>query len=101
MLERFHFFFTMSFEKIFNGQTYIHKMKTKWTKHEIRSYLFSINTDLRDAYFLKERYREFNLTADFETCDDELEELIDEFNRIIYYHPIRKIILHIEALYVK
>ena len=79
MLKKFHFFFTMSFEKIFNGQTYIHKMKTKWTKHEIRSYLFSINTDLRDAYFLKERYREFNLTADYETCDEELELLIDEF----------------------
>lgn len=54
-------------------------MKTKWTKHEIRNYLFSIDKNLRDAYYLKERYREFNLTIDFETCDDELEELIDEF----------------------
>ena len=53
MLKKFHFFFTMNFEKIFNGQTYIQKMKTKWTKHEIRSYLFSIDNDLRDAYFLK------------------------------------------------
>ena len=79
MLKKFHFFFTMNFEKIFNGETYIHKMKTKWTKHEIRNYLFSIDEDLRDAYYLKERYREFNLTADYETCDDELEELIDEF----------------------
>ena len=79
MLKKFHFFFTMNFEKIFNGETYIHKMKTKWTKHEIRNYLFSIDEDLKDAYYLKERYREFNLTADYETCDDELEELIDEF----------------------
>ena len=79
MLKKFHFFFTMNFEKIFNGETYIHKMKTKWTKHEIRNYLFSIDEDLRDAYYLKERYREFNLTAEYETCDDELEELIDEF----------------------
>ena len=47
-------------------------MKAKWTKHEIRSYLFSIDTDLRDAYFLKERYREFNLTANYEGCDEEL-----------------------------
>ena len=35
--------------------------------------------DLKNAYFLKERYREFNLTADYETCDEELELLIDEF----------------------
>ena len=79
MLKKFHFFFTMNFEKIFNGQTYIQKMETKWTKHEIRNYLFSIDGDLRDAYFLKERYREFNLTADYETCGEEFEELIDEF----------------------
>ena len=79
MLKKFHFFFTMNFEKIFNGQTYIQKMETKWTKHEIRNYLFSIDGDLRDAYFLKERYKEFNLTADYETCGEEFEELIDEF----------------------
>ena len=79
MLKKFHFFFTMNFEKIFNGPTYIQKMETKWTKHEIRNYLFSIDGDLRDAYFLKERYREFNLTADYETCGEEFEELIDEF----------------------
>ena len=54
-------------------------MKTKWTKHEIRNYLFSIDEDLKKAYILKERYREFNLTADYETCDEEFEELIDEF----------------------
>lgn len=79
MLKKYHFFFTMSFEKIFNWQTYIHKLKTKWNKYEIRNYLFSIDEDLRDVYFLKERYREFNLTTDYETCDEELQELIEEF----------------------
>ena len=38
-----------------------------------------IDEDLKGAYYLKEHYREFNLTADYETCNDELEELIDEF----------------------
>ena len=28
---------------------------------------------------MKEKYREFNLTASFETCDEELEELIEDF----------------------
>ena len=69
----------MNFEKIFNGQTYIQKLKTKWTKHEIRNYLFSIDEDLKEAYFLKEHYREFNLTAEYESCDQEFDELIDEF----------------------
>ncbi len=54
MLKKFHFFFTMDFEKIYDGQIYIQKMKTHWTKHEIRNYLFSIDTYLKVAYFLKE-----------------------------------------------
>ena len=79
MLKKYHFFFTMNFENIFNGQTYIRKLKTRWTKHEIRNYLFSIDDDLKNAYILKEWYREFNLTADYETCDQEFEELINDF----------------------
>ena len=79
MLKKYHFFFTMNFENIFNGQTYIRKLKTRWTKHEIRNYLFSIDDDLKNAYILKERYREFNLTTDYETCDQEFEELINDF----------------------
>lgn len=79
MLKKYHFFFTMDFEKIFNGQTYINKLKTRWTKHEIRNYLFSIDDELKNAYILKERYREFNLIANYETCDQEFEELIDDF----------------------
>jgi transposase len=42
-------------------------------------YLLSIDDDLKRAYRLKERYREFNLTAEYSTCDDELNELIYEF----------------------
>lgn len=51
MIKKSHFFFAMSFEKIFSFPTYIPKMKTKWTKHEIRNYLFSIDEELHDAYF--------------------------------------------------
>ena len=79
MLKKYHFFFTMNFENIFNVQTYIRKLKTRWTKHEIRNYLFSIDDDLKNAYILKEKYREFNLTADYETCDQEFEELMNDF----------------------
>lgn len=69
----------MNFEKIFNGETYIHKMKIKWDKHEIRKYFLSIDSDSEYAYYLKEKYREFNLTADYETCDEEFDKLIEEF----------------------
>lgn len=29
--------------------------------------------------FLKEKYREFNLTADYKTCDKEFDKLVEEF----------------------
>ncbi|HOI47459.1 MAG TPA: transposase [Bacilli bacterium] len=45
----------------------------------MRKYLLSLDDDLRYAYYLKERYRESNLTADYSTCDEEFEMLINEF----------------------
>lgn len=79
MLKKFHYFFTKDFEKIFDKPIYIRKLKTKWTKHEIRKYLFEIDSDLRKEYYLKEQYREFNLTASYENCNKEFNELTDEF----------------------
>ena len=55
------------------------KYQTYWHKSEILGYLLTIDDDLTEAYRLKERYRAFNLTADYETCDDDLQDLIDEF----------------------
>lgn len=49
-------------------------------KDEILKYLLSIDDDLKYAYELKEEYREFNLTAEYDSCDEELDELISKFN---------------------
>ncbi|QWB96375.1 transposase [Mycoplasmatota bacterium] len=46
---------------------------------DILHYLLSINDDLKEAYMLKEWYREFNLTAAYDTCDDELNKLVYQF----------------------
>lgn len=46
---------------------------------KLEKYLLSIDPDLKYAYELKERYREFNLTALYKNCDEELDELIDLF----------------------
>lgn len=55
------------------------RYQSYWHKSEILEYLLSIDDELNTAYRLKERYREFNLTADYETCNDELNDLIYEF----------------------
>ncbi len=79
MLKKFHYFFVKEFDNIYNGKINVNKLKTKWDKHEIRKYLLSIDDDLKYAYYLKERYREFNLTASYDDCDEELKDLIEEF----------------------
>lgn len=79
MLKKFHYFFTKNFDNIYEGNIKVPKLKTSWDKHEIRKYLLSIDDDLTYAYYLKQRYQEFNLTAKYETCDDELNELINLF----------------------
>ena len=42
-------------------------------------FLLSIDPSLKEAYYLKEQYREFNLSAQYETCDDEFQDLISKF----------------------
>ena len=79
MLKRFHYYFIKNYEEIYDKPLYIHKMQTSWTKDEIRKYLLMIDEDLSYAYYLKERYREFNLTAEYETCDEEFDYLIEHF----------------------
>lgn len=84
MLKKFHYFFVKNFEDIYSGDIKIHKIHAKWKKGEILKYLLSIDEDLKYAYRFKERYREFNLTADYDTCLSEFEKLIYEFNNT---HP--------------
>lgn len=79
MLKKFHYFFTKEYDDIFNGEIRIYKINAKWKKDEILKYLLSIDDDLKYAYELKEKYREFNLTAEYDSCDEELDELISKF----------------------
>lgn len=79
MLKKFHYFFTKNFDNIYDGKISVPKIHTKWTKHEIRSYLFSIDPSLKEAYILKEQYREFNLVCYLETFDEEFDALLDKF----------------------
>lgn len=79
MLKKFHFFFLKNYEDIYDGRFKIYKLNAYWHKSEIMHYLLSIDDELTSAYRLKERYREFNLTAEYDTCEDELNQLINAF----------------------
>lgn len=64
MLKKFHYFFVKDYSKIYNGLIAVPKIRSKWRKEEILKYLLSIDSTLTSAYYLKEEYRELNMTAD-------------------------------------
>ena len=74
----------------------LQKLKTKWHKDEIRKFLFSIDPDLKEAYFLKESYQEFNRIANYETFDKEFNELLDQFinSKFQEFREFGKILIH-------
>ena len=96
MLKKFHYFFTKNYEDIYDGRIYIQKLKTKWHKDEIRKFLFSIDPDLKEAYFLKESYQEFNRIANYETFDKEFKELLDQFinSKFQEFREFGKLLIH-------
>lgn len=79
MLKKFHYFFVKDYEKIYDGKIRVSKMKGYWHKSEILNYLLKIDDSLTRAYRLKEAYRTFNLTANYNDCGERLDELITEF----------------------
>ena len=79
MLKKFHYFFKKNFDDIYDGNIKVNKIQSKWDKWEILKYLLEIDEDLKVAYHLKVRYQEFNATATYETCDNELPDLINCF----------------------
>lgn len=96
MLKKFHYFFTKNYEDIYDNRIYIKKLKTKWHKDEIRKFLFSIDPDLKEAYFLKESYQEFNKIANYETFDNEFNELLDQFinSKFQEFREFSKLLIH-------
>lgn len=85
MLKKFHYFFLRDYDRIYNGLISIPKLNARWRKADILHYLLSIDDLLYEAYKLKEHYRTFNKSAVYEDCDDELNQLINEFRH--FKHP--------------
>ena len=80
MLKKFHYFFKIDLDRIRNFKpTYIPKLGAYWDKQTILDYLLNIDDVLAKCFKLKEKYRYFNLTAEYDTCDETLQELMDEF----------------------
>lgn len=80
LLKNFHYYFTQNFDSInykCNPQSHFSYLPDK---HAVLEHLLSIDEDLKEAYLLKEEYREFNLIEDY-NAESSINKLIDFINR--------------------
>lgn len=80
LLKNFHYYFTQNFDKInykCNPRSHFSYLPDK---HAVLEHLLSIDADLKEAYLLKEEYREFNLIEDY-NAESSINKLIDFINR--------------------
>ena len=95
MLKKFHFFLIVDYDKLASRYK-IPKLNTYYTKDNLLHYLLSIDPELEAAYKLKEAYRYFNKTADYETCEERLDDLITQFkhNKSHEFKHVYKMLLN-------
>ena len=82
LLKSFHYYFVEDFDRI----KYNVRPKSHYSylpdKHAVLNALLSIDKDLTDAYYLKESYREFNLTEDYsKESITKVEDFIEKFKK--------------------
>lgn len=76
LLKNFHYYFTQNFDCIkykCNPRSHFSYLPDKYA---VLEHLLSIDSDLKEAYLLKEEYREFNLTEDY-NAEFSLNKVID------------------------
>ncbi len=79
ILKKYRHILLMDFDDISESRKYNKKLKMYVDKFNLRDYIFYIDDNLKKAYNLVQKYREFNKTCSFENAPSELDELINEF----------------------
>ena len=84
LLKTFHYYFTQDFNNIkYTRKTNSH-YSYLWTKDDVLAKLLSIDEHLKEAYELKEDYREFNLCGTYEEAPAKLDDFIEKFKKAHY-----------------
>lgn len=89
LLKTFHYYFVQDFDNI----KYTRKPNSHYgylaDKHAVLDKLLSIDPNLKEAYLLKEQYREFNKCATYDEAKTKLDDFIEKFKKS-YYSEFRE-----------
>ena len=79
ILKSFHYYLTTNMDNIkYNRKPRSH-YSYLYTKYDVLEKVLSTSSDLRIAYALKESYREFNITANYDEAKEKIPEYIEVF----------------------
>lgn len=78
-LKKYRYYLTKDFDDIPSKRFYNKKLKMWMDKYSLRNYILNIDDSIRTAYELTTKYREFNRTANIDSCTEEFDELIELF----------------------
>ena len=79
MLKSFWKVLQSNFDKV-KGKFKIRKYGTIIDKHRLLHDMLLVDEELKEAYYLKEEYREFNLICEYSDAANEIEYFIETFN---------------------
>lgn len=95
LLKKFWKFTLMNLDNLPQDYRYTTRTGMELSKYQIIDYMLDLSEELKKAYYLKEKYREFNLCTDNpEDAAEKLEDLILKFKRsgISEYMPFWKLL---------
>lgn len=79
LFKKFYKYLLMDFDGIDNKEIYFKKKDMFLDKYYIRDKMLELDTELEEAYYLKEEYRYFNLNTSYEKAKELLEYEIKNF----------------------
>lgn len=81
LLKNFHYYFLQDFNAIKYRRKPNSYYSYLWTKEDVLDKLLSIDENLKDAYYLKEEYREFNLCGTYDEALEKPDKFIEKFKK--------------------
>lgn len=79
LIKKYYKFLLADFEKIKDVEYYFKKKDCYVSKYYILDELLKLDPDLKEAYYLKESYRDFNKYCTLENAEERLKELMYDF----------------------
>ena len=78
MLKKYSYYLMRDYDSLI-PRFYCKKLKRWVDKDDIMKYILESSSTLKECYELSKKYRDFNQTATYKSCETDLDEIIEDF----------------------